>query len=143
MNKKNSANPLSKLFSGIASFFTVIFSILYAILEGISRATSNNNLGNTNNYNTSSSQQLAGHYQCLCGNIQHGSRWGRNAKLSTMWKANDLAKVMQIYTMSSFAVNKCFTLHQRVHAQTHVFKVSVCKGFQRARFVASGRPGPL
>jgi len=44
MNKKNSANPLSKLFSGIASFFTVIFSILYAILEGISRATSNNNL---------------------------------------------------------------------------------------------------
>ena len=68
---------------------------------------------------------------------------GRNAKLSTMWKANDLAKVMQIYTMSSFAVNKCFTLHQRVHAQTHVFKVSVCKGFQRARFVASDRPGPL
>lgn len=62
---------------------------------------------------------------------------GRNAKLSTMWKANDLAKVMQIYTMSSFAVNKCFTLHQRVHAQTHVFKVSVCKGFQRALFVAT------
>jgi hypothetical protein len=44
---------------------------------------------------------------------------------------------MQIYTMSSFAVNKCFTLHQRVHAQTHVFKVSVCKGFQWVLFVAT------
>jgi hypothetical protein len=60
-----------------------------------------------------------------------------------MWKANDLAKVMQIYTMSSFAVNKCFTLHQRVHAQTHVFKVSVCKGFQWVLFVARDVHGPL
>jgi hypothetical protein len=75
-NNKNSTNPLSKLFSGMASFFAVIFGILYAILEGISRATSNNSLGNTNNNNTSPSQQTAGHYQCLCGYIQHGSHWG-------------------------------------------------------------------
>jgi hypothetical protein len=62
---------------GFVGFLVEILGEILAATEGgSSQGMGSRNPGISNISYTSPSQQISGHYQCLCGYVQHGSHWG-------------------------------------------------------------------